>query len=58
MIWAIVAALAQCTGSEDERLHAVQARLRCGTQCGSCLPALRALVRQTAATAAATGALA
>ena len=48
----------QCTGSEDERLHAVQARLRCGTQCGSCLPALRALVRQTAATAAATGALA
>jgi assimilatory nitrate reductase catalytic subunit len=33
------------TGSEDERLSALQGRLQCGTNCGSCIPELRRLVR-------------
>ena len=40
---AIRAALAQCTGSRNDRVAAVQAHLQCGTNCGSCLPELRAL---------------
>ena len=40
----IVDAAASCPGSADERLAAVQRQLRCGTQCGSCLPELRRLV--------------
>ena len=28
-----------------ERLAALQSRLKCGTQCGSCLPAVKALLR-------------
>ena len=43
---AIVATLAQCAGDADERLRALQSRLRCGTECGSCLPALKTLVRE------------
>jgi assimilatory nitrate reductase catalytic subunit len=42
----IVAALADCPGDEPARLQALQRRLRCGTQCGSCLPALRMLLRR------------
>ncbi|MDY0744108.1 molybdopterin-dependent oxidoreductase [Paucibacter sp. R3-3] len=38
--------LGRCAGSATERLAALQAGLRCGTQCGSCLPALRRLVSQ------------
>lgn len=34
-----------CTGSMDQRLAQLQARLKCGTNCGSCVPALRRLVR-------------
>ena len=41
----IVETLARCRGSTDERLAALQAERRCGTNCGSCLPALRTLVR-------------
>ncbi|TSE27140.1 nitrate reductase [Tepidimonas aquatica] len=41
----IVATLAQCHGSAEERLAQLQAQRRCGTQCGSCLPELRRLVR-------------
>ena len=44
----IVDALATCSGSADARLAQLQRRLQCGTQCGSCLPALRALVAQHA----------
>jgi assimilatory nitrate reductase catalytic subunit len=40
----IRAALAHTTGAAANRLAAVQAALRCGTQCGSCLPELRRLV--------------
>jgi assimilatory nitrate reductase catalytic subunit len=42
----IVQTLATLNGSADQRLHALQKQLRCGTQCGSCLPALRALVQR------------
>ncbi len=38
-------ALTQIHGTEAERLSQLQAKLRCGTQCGSCLPKLRTWVR-------------
>jgi assimilatory nitrate reductase catalytic subunit len=37
-------ALAACTGGPEARLAELQSRLRCGTQCGSCLPALKRMV--------------
>ncbi|MES2956950.1 MAG: molybdopterin-dependent oxidoreductase, partial [Pseudomonadota bacterium] len=43
---AIVDALAACHGSAEARLAQLQQRLSCGTQCGSCLPAVRALVAE------------
>ncbi len=43
--------LAHCSGSPAERLAQLQAEKRCGTQCGSCLPALRRLVAATDAEA-------
>jgi assimilatory nitrate reductase catalytic subunit len=42
---AIRAALLQCTGSEPHRLSELQSRLKCGTNCGSCLPELRRWVQ-------------
>ena len=42
---AITGQLAQCTGSEDQRLAQLQTSLRCGTNCGSCLPEVKRLVR-------------
>jgi assimilatory nitrate reductase catalytic subunit len=39
--------LARCSGSPAERLAQLQGEKRCGTQCGSCLPALRRLVNTT-----------
>jgi len=47
----IAACLARSTGSESERLAQLQAELKCGTNCGSCLPALRTMVRSTLAAA-------
>jgi assimilatory nitrate reductase catalytic subunit len=44
----ICAALATLPGNDRERLTALQARLACGTQCGSCLPQLRECVKRTA----------
>ena len=44
---AIRLTLAHCSGSPAERLHQLQAEKRCGTQCGSCLPALRRLIATT-----------
>ncbi len=41
----IAAHLAQSGGPDGERLAALQAVLRCGTSCGSCLPELRRMVR-------------
>ncbi len=40
--------LARCEGSDGERLAQLQGELRCGTQCGSCVPELRRLVREPA----------
>jgi assimilatory nitrate reductase catalytic subunit len=42
---AIVAHLAQCGGSETERLASLQGALKCGTNCGSCVPELKRMVR-------------
>jgi assimilatory nitrate reductase catalytic subunit len=41
----ILSTLSQCRGSAEERLARLQAERRCGTQCGSCMPELRRLVR-------------
>lgn len=41
---AITTTLEGLTGTAEERLRALQASLRCGTQCGSCVPGLRRLV--------------
>jgi assimilatory nitrate reductase catalytic subunit len=39
--------LQSCTGSAEERLMQLQGELKCGTQCGSCLPSLREQVRMS-----------
>ncbi|KAB2890575.1 MAG: hypothetical protein F9K35_19085, partial [Burkholderiaceae bacterium] len=44
---AITATLATCHGTEDARLAQLQGQLRCGTNCGSCIPELKRLVRHT-----------
>jgi assimilatory nitrate reductase catalytic subunit len=48
---AIQQTLAACEGPPDVRLATLQATLRCGTQCGSCLPTLKRLVGLQSATA-------
>jgi assimilatory nitrate reductase catalytic subunit len=40
------ACLAQADGGDAQRLARLQSELRCGTNCGSCLPELKRLVRQ------------
>ncbi len=42
---AIRACLQTQAGSNEQRLAGLQSQLRCGTQCGSCLPELRQLVQ-------------
>jgi assimilatory nitrate reductase catalytic subunit len=42
---AIDAHLNQCSGSPDQRLASLQGALKCGTNCGSCVPELKKLVR-------------
>jgi assimilatory nitrate reductase catalytic subunit len=42
---AIAACLSDQTGSEDQRLAGLQSQLHCGTQCGSCVPELRQIIR-------------
>ena len=39
----ILSALQAADGDAGKKLTAVQQQLRCGTQCGSCLPELRKL---------------
>jgi assimilatory nitrate reductase catalytic subunit len=46
---AIAAHLGACAGSPEERLASVQGALRCGTNCGSCVPELKRMVRSVAA---------
>ena len=42
---AITTCLQTQSGSEDQRLAGLQGQLRCGTQCGSCVPELRKIIR-------------
>ncbi len=42
---AITAELAHCHGTDDDRLAQLQGQLRCGTNCGSCVPELKRMVR-------------
>lgn len=46
---AVCAALSAAEGSAAARVSTVQATLKCGTNCGSCLPELRSLAKATAA---------
>jgi assimilatory nitrate reductase catalytic subunit len=47
----IEGALAHCSGTPDVRLAKLQGELQCGTNCGSCLPKLRTMVRRQMAVA-------
>ncbi|MES2091988.1 MAG: molybdopterin dinucleotide binding domain-containing protein, partial [Pseudomonadota bacterium] len=42
---AIVEGLSHCQGNTDERLASLQGQLKCGTNCGSCIPELRKLIK-------------
>ena len=42
---AIATQLGSCKGNEDQRLGQLQAALQCGTNCGSCLPEVKNMVR-------------
>ena len=42
----IIATLRACAGTAEARLAQLQDRLKCGTNCGSCLPELKKLERQ------------
>jgi assimilatory nitrate reductase catalytic subunit len=44
----IKSALADCAGEPGKRLQALKDQLKCGTNCGSCMPELRALVDDVA----------
>jgi assimilatory nitrate reductase catalytic subunit len=44
---AIQTELGRCTGTADERLAKLQGALKCGTNCGSCIPELKRMVRAT-----------
>jgi assimilatory nitrate reductase catalytic subunit len=48
---AILQQLPHCAGTGRERLAALQGALRCGTNCGSCLPELQRMLHATPATA-------
>ena len=50
----IVTTLAQLQGGPEQRLPLLQAQLRCGTDCGSCLPEVKGLVRRACELVAAT----
>jgi len=45
---AIESHLVHCSGTPEERLASLQGRLRCGTNCGSCIPELKRIVRAMA----------
>jgi assimilatory nitrate reductase catalytic subunit len=42
---AIDVTLRRCTGPAESRLQQLQDALKCGTNCGSCVPELKRLVR-------------
>jgi assimilatory nitrate reductase catalytic subunit len=43
----ITACLMRTNGDETNRLAALQGELKCGTQCGSCVPTLKRMIRET-----------
>ena len=45
--------LPRCAGADRERLAALQGELKCGTNCGSCLPELQRMLHATPAAVAA-----
>jgi assimilatory nitrate reductase catalytic subunit len=49
---AIRETLASCNGTDKDRLAALQGALKCGTNCGSCLPELQRRVRANTTEAA------
>jgi assimilatory nitrate reductase catalytic subunit len=49
----IVAMLEQVDGTPPARLGALQTKLKCGTQCGSCLPEVKRLIAETRGTVSA-----
>ncbi len=44
--------LQSCSGTDEQKLSALQANLKCGTNCGSCLPQVKRMVRSMAVVAA------
>jgi assimilatory nitrate reductase catalytic subunit len=44
--------LQSCSGSDEQKLSALQANLKCGTNCGSCVPQVKRMVRSIALVAA------
>ena len=44
----ITACLMRAQGDESARLSELQDELKCGTQCGSCVPTLKRMIRETA----------
>ncbi len=42
---AITAQLARCSGSAAQRLESLQSTLKCGTNCGSCVPQLQRMIK-------------
>ena len=42
--------LDKCQGDSAQRLVSLQGTLKCGTQCGSCVPELRRMIQQTVST--------
>ncbi len=46
----IAACLSRAGGDDANRLAALQGELKCGTQCGSCVPTLKRMVRETSPT--------
>ncbi len=53
----ITAQLGQCKGNEDQRLAQLQGALKCGTNCGSCLPEVKRMVRLSMPTSSGVPAL-
>jgi assimilatory nitrate reductase catalytic subunit len=43
--------LEKCEGDNAQRLASLQGALKCGTQCGSCVPELRRMIQHTESTA-------
>ena len=44
---AIIDVVQACGGTADARLQHLQAALKCGTNCGSCIPELRKIIKIT-----------